>query len=170
MQKPITIKTAKSLNDARTISQLAKSIWVEHYTDMIGLAQVEYMTQKYQSTDQIHQDITQNGYTYYIAYSDEKAVGYSAIKPDTAGNGIFLSKLYVEKDYRGLGISKRIIELIMNTYKNKGVSFIWLTVNKKNINSIAAYQKMGYKIIDEIVMDIGGGFVMDDYKMKLKID
>ena len=58
----------------------------------------------------------------------------------------------------------------MNTYKNKGVSFIWLTVNKKNTNSISAYQKMGYKIIEEIVTDIGEGYVMDDFKIRLEIN
>ena len=170
MQNPITIKTAKSLNDAKTISLLAKSIWVEHYTTIIGLAQVEYMTKKYQSTDQIHQDITQNGYTYYIAYSGEKAVGYAAIKPDADGNGIFLSKLYIDKNYRGQKISKRILEQILNTFQDKGAHFIWLTVNKKNTNSISAYQKMGYKIIEEIVTDIGEGYVMDDFKMRLEIN
>ena len=43
---------------------------------------------------------------------------------------------------------------------------IRLTVNKYNKNSIAAYRKWGFKIIDSVVTDIGSGFVMDDFIMQ----
>jgi ribosomal protein S18 acetylase RimI-like enzyme len=38
-------------------------------------------------------------------------------------------------------------------------------VNKRNRNAIAAYEKYGFRIVDSVVKDIGGGFVMDDYIM-----
>ena len=43
---------------------------------------------------------------------------------------------------------------------------ISLTVNKYNTDSIKAYEKMGFEKIDSVVMDIGNGYVMDDYVMK----
>ena len=42
-----------------------------------------------------------------------------------------------------------------------------LTVNKRNFDSIAFYQKIGFKIVDCVEMDIGGGFIMDDYVMEI---
>ena len=50
-----------------------------------------------------------------------------------------------------------------------GYDYIWLTVNKNNSGSIEAYKRMGFNIIDKIITDIGAGFVMDDYKMQLKL-
>lgn len=43
-----------------------------------------------------------------------------------------------------------------------------LTVNKYNNHSIAFYQKLGFKIINEVVFDIGNDYQMDDYEMELK--
>jgi len=40
-----------------------------------------------------------------------------------------------------------------------------LAVNKGNSNAIAAYRKQGFSIRDSVSVDIGGGFVMDDFIM-----
>ena len=42
-----------------------------------------------------------------------------------------------------------------------------LAVNKRNAAAIAAYRKHGFEIVEAVVKDIGGGFVMDDYIMEL---
>ena len=40
-----------------------------------------------------------------------------------------------------------------------------LNVNKGNVRAIAFYQKRGFGVIKSVVLDVGGGFVMDDYVM-----
>lgn len=160
----ITIKKAVSDTDFREIAALADIIWHEHFTPIIGAAQVEYMLEKFQSYEVIS-DITANqGYIYYMAYDDGKFCGYIGIHPDK--DEIFLSKIYVEKSHRGKKISKEMI----NTVKREFPSYkrLWLTVNKHNDNSVAAYKKMGFRIIDEQCADIGSGFVMDDYIMEYR--
>lgn len=42
-----------------------------------------------------------------------------------------------------------------------------LTVNKHNHKAISAYQRYGFEITADSVVDIGGGFVMNDYLMTL---
>ncbi len=42
---------------------------------------------------------------------------------------------------------------------------LWLQVNKRNTDAIGFYRSAGFEVIREAVMDIGGGFVMDDYLM-----
>ena len=42
---------------------------------------------------------------------------------------------------------------------------ISLTVHKSNDRSIKAYEGMGFRTTEEAVVDIGGGYVMDDYRM-----
>lgn len=154
---------------ADELAELAKSIWTEHYTPIIGMAQVKYMLDKFQSAGKILADIGENGYRYFIAYDGEKQVGYCAIKPDHENRGIFLSKLYVEKENRGRGISRLMLNKIISLAFEKNLDNIWLTVNKNNNNSIGIYKKLGFEIAGELVNDIGGGFVMDDYKMRLNI-
>jgi ribosomal protein S18 acetylase RimI-like enzyme len=42
---------------------------------------------------------------------------------------------------------------------------LFLTVNKTNAKAIAAYRKNGFSVREPVIVDIGGGFVMDDYVM-----
>lgn len=151
------------------LAALARSIWTEHYTPIIGKSQVEYMLDKFQSAGQIQKDIKDNGYRYFIAYSGEKQIGYCAVKPCHESGGLFLSKLYVEKSMRGHGVSRIMLNKIKSVAKLNNLDYIWLTVNKYNYNSIEIYKKLGFSIVDELVTDIGNNFVMDDYKMQMSI-
>jgi len=162
----INIREAKRKEDADEIALLARNIWTEHYTPIIGPAQVEYMLERFQSGEKIYSDITESGYVYYMVYYEGKLAAYAGVKRDGT-ESVFLSKLYVEKGYRKKGIAGFIINHIIETYKKENCKFMWLTVNKNNINSIAAYKRLGFEIVEEMVTDIGNGFVMDDYKMKL---
>ena len=46
---------------------------------------------------------------------------------------------------------------------------IYLTVNKYNTRAYDIYIKNGYEVIDDVVTDIGNGYVMDDYVMQKNI-
>ena len=104
-----------------------------------------------------------------MAFWEGKLAGYLSIKPDEAAKEVFLSKIYIEKSFRKKGIAKEFINMLKDLYRKPQFNNIWLTVNKYNKGSIAAYQKMGFEIVDEMVTDIGNGFVMDDYKMRLEL-
>ncbi len=43
---------------------------------------------------------------------------------------------------------------------------VWLTVHKGNADTLAAYEKLGFTLAGEIVIDIGNGYVMDDYRLE----
>lgn len=150
--------------EIEAIADLAKKIWTEHYTSIIGVNQVKYMLRKFQSASVIEEDIKERGYIYFIAIDKDHLIGYCAIKYED--KELFLSKIYIEKESRGQGIAKCFLDKSIEKAQNKGLSSIYLTVNKNNHPSIAAYQKMGFTITEEVVSDIGGGFVMDDYIMR----
>ncbi len=157
----IEVKKALSDSDIKKIEVLAEKIWSQHYTPIIGSAQVSYMLEKFQSCESIKNDI-RNGYTYYIVSLDGIPRGYSAVKTD---NGVFLSKFYVEESARGKGAGKAMLSTITGYAKKENLKRIWLTCNKYN-PTVDIYKKLGYTIADSIVTDIGGGFVMDDYVME----
>jgi len=158
----LEIRKAKSREDAASIAGLARAIWTEHYTPIIGASQVEYMLNNLQSADKIAEKMA-SGEDYYMAYLYGRLIGYMAIcaEPDR----MFLSKLYIEKDFRGRGIASQFVRLLIDEAKAAGKSKIALTVNKKNLTSISVYKTMGFEIEGELVTDIGGGYVMDDYVM-----
>ena len=76
---------------------------------------------------------------------------------------MFLSKLYLKKEYRGKKIAKAGIEFLAALCQKEGFSKIRLTCNWYNKNTLAAYDKMGFQVVAEQDADIGNGFVMNDY-------
>lgn len=160
----VQFKLAKTNLDFKTISVLAKSIWTEHYTPIIGLDQVNYMLEKFQSEIAIQNQINLDSYKYYLIIKENTAIGYLSIKNND--DALFLSKIYIDKSCRGKGFGKIAINFIEEQAKDLNCQTIYLTVNKYNINSIMAYQKIGFKKIEELVIDIGNGYVMDDFKME----
>jgi ribosomal protein S18 acetylase RimI-like enzyme len=163
----LEILKVNRLEDIQVISEIAYEIWHEHFTPIIGIEQVEYMINKFQCfnaiKDQIH-----SGYEYYLFKFKGEFVGYTGIQEKDGK--LFLSKLYVKKDYRGMKISKDSIKFMANLCQVKGLGKIWFTVNKNNDITIAAYEKMGFIKTRMQKTDIGDGFFMDDFIMEKTID
>ncbi|MEO1428261.1 MAG: GNAT family N-acetyltransferase [Cyanobacteria bacterium J06633_8] len=157
----IEFKIVDNTNAIAQVSKLAKNIWSEHYLPIIGSHQVLYMLDKFQSEDAIEQQIDE-GYRYYIISYNQVEAGYFSVRDK--GEKLFLSKLYILKYFRGKGIGKQAIEFIKTNFQNP---VIQLTVNKNNSDSLAFYKNVGFEIVDDVVMDIGNGFVMDDYVMEM---
>jgi len=151
----------------KMVAGLARDIWTEHFTAIIGADQVSYMLDNIQSENAIAEQIRSKGYTYYLIEENEQPIGYCAIARQE--NALFLSKLYILKIMRGKGIARKTIDFIKAIAFEKKLEKITLTVNKNNIGPITAYEKLGFVNTGPIVQDIGGGFIMDDYKMELKL-
>lgn len=162
-----TITPAKTKEAYKIIEDLAAIVWTEHYTPIIGKAQVDYMLGKYQSAAAIEKQV-ENGALYFLISCNGSPVGYFSVSKQQVS--LFLSKLYVLKSERGKGLAKEAVSYMENLVREFGLKKIKLTVNKYNTNSIKAYEKMGFKNVDAIVQDIGNGFVMDDYVLEKEIE
>lgn len=167
MADALTLKIASAPGDINVLAALAREIWEEHYTPIIGAAQVKYMVDNFQSTKAIGTDIAA-GYLYTLAYWNGVPCGYSAVRFDE--DALFLSKLYVLQTFRGKGIARVMLCAAEDAARQHGRTRIRLTCNKNNAGSLAAYACMGFVRTADIVTDIGGGFVMDDYVMEKPLE
>jgi ribosomal protein S18 acetylase RimI-like enzyme len=161
------IYAIQTQDEADMIARLAQEIWHEHYKPIIGEQQVAYMLEKFQSADQIWTDIKQNGYVYNYIIIGSQAAAYMAYREEDIS--CFLSKLYVKKQFRGQKLARLLIDHLVSCCQDNKRKEIYLTVNKNNDRSIAAYKKMMFKIERSVITDIGNGFVMDDYIMRRSI-
>jgi ribosomal protein S18 acetylase RimI-like enzyme len=162
------VVTTATETDVVEVARLAAVIWREHYVPIIGRAQVDYMLAQFQSETAIAAQIA-DGYEYYLIVYQSQNAGYAAVVADMDASSLLLSKIYVEKSLRGHGLGKKALEFIEDLCRQRGIGTIWLTVNKNNAASIAWYERVGFINAGPIVQDIGGGFVMDDFKMEKKI-
>ena len=156
-----------SPEQAGIVARLARKIWMEHYTPIIGASQVEHMLEKFQTRERIWQDISGNVYHYDLLRMQGEPAGYMAYRYESEQRAVFLSKLYIDRPFRGNRLARLMLDRLIEYGGQQGAREIYLTVNKNNTASIAAYEKMGFVRTDSVVNDIGSGFVMDDYVMRL---
>ncbi len=167
MDTVLMIKKADTDEQIRQIADLARIIWNEHFTPIIGKDQVDYMVEKFQSYPALKKQLD-DGYEYYQIFDSGEFCGYTGIHPGEDGR-LFLSKLYIRKDHRGRHLATRVFDFLTDLCRERGYSAVWLTCNKHNNNSLGIYRHLGFQTIDTQEADIGGGFIMDDYIMEYQI-
>ena len=152
---------------------LAAEIWREHYAALLPAGQIDYMLERFQSAEAIRRQIEEEGVSYVLIREGEALCGYFAYvrrdSPRGAGRGLFLSKLYLRRAWRGRGLAARAVLFLQQLGLSEGIDYLWLTVNRNNAGSIAFYERMGFVKWNEERADIGGGYAMDDFILKFEI-
>jgi N-acetylglutamate synthase-like GNAT family acetyltransferase len=96
---------------------------------------------------------------------DGFAIGYCAFEITSEIDGK-LHKLYLRPSIKQKGAGSFMIEQISLQARSLGLTSIYLNVNKLN-SAVEFYLKKGFIVEREMVLDIGNGYVMDDYVMRL---
>ena len=162
------ILKVESNSQVDAVAKLAREIWEQHFTPIIGDAQVEYMLNKFQSSKAIASQLDE-GWEYYIATREKEYVGYIGIVPTVSAGKMLISKIYVKNSVRGSGVGNLLLDFIEATSRARGFNLLRLTVNRFNDDTVKWYFRHGFKTVDEVKKDIGGGFFMDDFIMEKKI-
>ncbi len=149
-----------------SVYAVADAIWHQHYTPILGEAQVDYMVEKFLSPEALVEQIN-SGYEYFLFSYDYTFAGFAGIKEEDGK--LFLSKLYVDEEFRGKGIGKHMFQKFVEICKMRKLSKIWLTCNRHNADSLAVYEHLGFTKVLAEVTDIGNGYVMDDYILEYEI-
>lgn len=149
-------------------SNFARNVFIEYYGLLLqAKGAPEYMANLFLSPTAIEK-LIKDGAIFKLATDNDEPIGFIEYKLED--NRVFLSKLYVRKDLRHTGIGKFMFDDCIKYAKDNNAMSIYLTVNKGNIPTIEIYKHLGFKQIDSVVTDIGGGYVMDDYIMEIEIE
>ena len=185
----IQIKHA-GLNDRDFIRSVSERTWPSTYGHIISQEQIDFMLDWMYSDDSLATQMN-TGCEFYIASikgsnfdnvrnGDWDAVGFCSVSPDDEkeeeeNNGTEkaegskahkLNKLYVLPSAQGTGAGKALLNKSIDVAKAAGSSSLFLQVNKLN-TAYTFYLKHGFIKEAEFKFDIGNGFFMDDYVMRL---
>ncbi|MGF7148157.1 GNAT superfamily N-acetyltransferase [Sphingomonas zeicaulis] len=155
--------------DFASAGALARIIWHTHYDPLIGAAQVDYM---------LDRRFTEAGLAAYVDAADrgfdllrdgEALVGYCSYGPSGAPGELKLEQLYLLPERHGQGLGRLMIAHVEARAGAFGCDRIMLMVAKANTGSKAVYERAGFSVRGPVTVDIGGGFVMDDYVMEKRL-
>ena len=154
------------ISDIPIIKEIAEKAWRPTYEHILTERQTLYMLDLMYNSLTLENQINGN-IAFFMVDLGQKTVGYFSVEILNEQK-VKLHKLYLDPTQKQQGLGKKIIQFIRDwTLTNQRESII-LNVNKNN-SAVQFYQKMGFIIIEELILDIGEGYVMDDFVMQLDL-
>lgn len=168
-----------TIEDRALIRSISERTWPSTYGHIISQEQIEFMLDWMYSDASLEEQI-KKGHQFYIANLNGTDIGFCSVSEDheennnvnttmqNQPNAFKLNKLYVLPSVHGTGAGKALLEKAIDVAKAAGAESIYLQVNKHN-NAYTFYLKNGFVKEAEFKFDIGNGFFMDDYIMRLTL-
>lgn len=152
-------------NQFTAVRAIAFEVWPKAYDAILTEAQLAYMLEMMYSVAALQEQSTLKQHHFVLIYSNDEAVGFASYEYNVNNSGkTKIHKIYILSSQQGKGTGKVLVDYIEQQALAFGDKALFLNVNKYN-SAIQFYQKTGFEIVKEEVIDIGNGFVMDDYVM-----
>ncbi|MDE2387701.1 MAG: GNAT family N-acetyltransferase [Betaproteobacteria bacterium] len=154
--------------DAPIIATLAETIWWHHYVNIIPAAQIDYMLRQRYQPELIEQQLLNPDVWWRKLTLNDAIIGFSCCMRTHNPGELKIDKLYIHHDHHRQGYGALLIADAVRILRENNLQSLILTVNKNNRNAISAYRHYGFAITGDSIVDIGNGFVMNDYLMTLE--
>ena len=154
--------------DIPLIRSLAEQIWRVSYSGMISEGQIGYMLEWMYSVARLGDEF-RGGVRYEIVSQQGMTIGYLATARTEAAVVLHLHKLYLLPEKQGCGLGHLLLAHTETLARQQGCEVIELRVNKENARALRAYYRAGFTWVESVVVEIGGGYVMDDFILRKKV-
>lgn len=154
-----------SQQDYTTIFNIASITWDVAYKSILSEAQLEYMMDMMYSPAAFTDQVSIKGHHFIIASVEGKEMGFASYELNYRYGTTKLHKLYVLPQAQGTGMGRALITAVENAAKTNGNDRVSLNVNRFN-KAIHFYESNGYANMGEEDVQIGNGYVMEDYVME----
>lgn len=165
----MTVRPA-TVADIPVIRSIAHATWpVAYVPAILDPPQLNYMLDLLYSEQALTEAMTRKDQLFLLLNDGRTDIAFASYTPHFHDKPITrLNKLYVLPEQQGSGAGKRLLGMVLEQARAGGDEAVELNVNKRNV-AIKFYERMGFRIDREEVIDIGQGYVMDDYVMSLPL-
>lgn len=163
VEKPVCTVRPATVADIPLIRTLASQVWPLTYETILSRAQIIYMMRLLYSEDALRKQM-ENAHSFILVYNAGIPVGfasYSDVEPTVCK----LQKLYVLPNQQGRGTGRFLVDQVTAIAIENGATLLRLNVNRHN-KAKSFYEKIGFAVVREEKIDIGSGYVMDDFVME----
>lgn len=151
------------------IKELAEKTWPHTFADILSTEQINYMLNWMYSLDSLKTQTTDLAHHFVLAKEHNQYFGYASYELNYKGEPITkIHKIYLLPESQGKGIGRKLINHIGLKAKDQHNTALRLNVNKDN-KALTFYEKVGFRRIGTEIIDIGGGFLMEDVIMEIAI-
>ncbi|SHF39918.1 GNAT family N-acetyltransferase [Chryseobacterium takakiae] len=156
--------------DIPLIQNLAERSWKTAYAEILSPEQIDYMLGTMYSRNGITQQMQNADYHYYLIFDEinNSFEGFIGFEHGFQEYTTKLHRIYLVPESKGKGIGRTAIDFLKEKVVSAADRKIILNVNKNNAAK-KFYESQGFKVSNEVVVNIGDGFLMDDYEMELYV-
>jgi|SRR5690554_3021272 len=158
------------LHDIPAIRAIAYATWFPTFEGILSQDQIEYMLEMMYSVESLTQQIEIKNHSFFLAQENNQILGFMSVelnyqKPQIAK----VHKIYVLPEAQHKGIGKLLMHKAEEVAREQQHTKLQLNVNRQN-KALNFYQKLGYQILTTEDIDIGKGYLMEDYILEKEVD
>ncbi|HHY84360.1 MAG TPA: GNAT family N-acetyltransferase [Verrucomicrobia bacterium] len=146
------------------VARLADVIWRRCYREILSKEQMDYMLNWMYAPEVLQRELKE-GIRFDRLLIEDQFIGFVSYGPHPPPGTFKLHKLYLHPDWHGRGLGSLLLRHSENSARQLGANRMILNVNKQNRHALRTYERNGYAIVESVTVDIGKGFVMDDFIM-----
>ena len=155
-------------DELHLVQEIAYATWPSTFSDILSVEQIEYMLNWMYNNQQLVENLDK-GHEFYGFFENDKILGFLEVEASVqASTALKIHKLYVLPSLQGSGIGRQLILQAITCAKVHINNSVILNVNRYN-KAVSFYQKIGFSILKEENIEIGKGFLMEDYIMSLEL-
>lgn len=150
--------------DIQSVKDIAVVAWEYTYKKILSPEQFDYMIEMMYSDQSLMKQFEDNQ-QFAIIYdgTNNIDVGFVSFEYNYKNSSkTKIHKLYVLPKYHKHGLGQDLIDYVISKAKKENNSHISLNMNRNN-SSFGFYKKMGFEIVKEEDINIGNGYLMEDY-------
>lgn len=164
----ITISEA-AISDIKQIQNIVNITWPITYGEILSKEQLDYMLGLFYSTEALTEQYEKKVQLFYMIYDDETNIGFIGIEHNYNEEAVTkIHKIYLLPETQGKGIGKKVIDEIAKMALDNNSTTLVLNVNRFN-SALSFYKKIGFEIKETVDIEIGNGYLMEDYVMEKKV-
>lgn len=165
MEEFVQLRTAEALARVRAI---ADDVWPKTFREILSPEQIVYMMKMMYAPEVMEKELA-NGFLFDLLAIDGCDAGYMVYAPYDAPGTMKLHKLYLLEEFQGKGYGQKMLRHVADTARKSGFRSLILAVNKQNVKARKAYERFGFNQYKSVQIDIGNGFIMDDYWLRYEL-
>ena len=162
--------TIAAQQDLSIIKDLAYEIWPTAYGQILSQQQLEYMLDKFYSLSSLANQLLEKKHTFLLIQKEGTYLGFCSYELNCDHtSSTKLHKIYVLPQTQGKGVGKLLLHAVENIAKENKNTAVFLNVNRNN-NALEFYKHQGFSISKTEDIDIGNGYLMEDYVMEKQLN
>jgi len=155
-----------TLKDIPIIQDIAHATWYPTFEGILSEKQIEYMLEMMYSTTSLIEQIQIKKHHFFLVKENEVTLGFISVELNYKNQATAkIHKIYILPANQEKGIGKILMykaEELAQEYNQKSIT---LNVNRFN-KALGFYEKLGYTNSKIENIEIGNGYLMEDFVLE----